>query len=139
MKCHNPGPYLAGINKESCDAHGGTWCPSRPDCSPLRSCMQSLAEEAKAEGKFAFEQYLRRAPAIDDPHDQHQCGRARGYFGFDELFINDHQICEDVEQLKFARDFDFMDDFFKQGSDLEQAEDEDAPELVLVPPDRSKF
>ena len=49
--------------------------------------MQSLAEEAKAEGKFAFEQYLRRAPAIDDPHDQHQCGRARGYFGFDELFI----------------------------------------------------
>ena len=54
--------------------------------------------------------------------------------------MNDMQICEDIEQLKFSNDFDFLDEFFKQGSDVATTGgDGEAPELNLIPPDRSKF
>ena len=102
-----------------------------------------MAEEAKAEGRLAFEQYLLGAPNITDPTENDQCGKVRSYFGFDEFFVNDAQIMEDVEQLKFSRDFDFLDEFFKQGSSSNSNPGSDggnglAPPLVLTSPDRSK-
>ena len=54
-------------------------------------------------------------PSIDDPTDYDQCGRARAYFGFAENFINDDAVCEDVEQLKHVKDFDFLQELFGQG------------------------
>jgi len=94
-----------------------------------------MLEESKTENRPAFEQYLLGAPQLNNTSDQHQCGSVRNYFGFDELFINDKQICEDITQLKYSRDFDFLDEFFKQGHDDEEL-DVGAPELVMVPPDR---
>jgi len=43
-----------------------------------------------------------------------------------------------IEQLKFARDFDFLDELFKQGSDGEAQTAVRSPELKLDPPDRGK-
>lgn len=129
------------MNKDACDAQGGTWCPSKADCSLLQECVNEMATEADAEGRLAFEQYLLGAPNITDPTNRHQCGKVRGYFGFDEFFVNDVQICEDIEQLKFARDFDFLNEFFAKGSGGEEGSDSggSTPELALIPPDRSKL
>ncbi|CAB9521592.1 expressed unknown protein [Seminavis robusta] len=90
--CKTPGPFLAGVNKDACDAHGGTWCPSKSTCATLKDCIDSLIKEATKEERLAYEEYLRGAPTIEDPTDRHACGRTRGYFGFDENFINDQQI-----------------------------------------------
>ena len=96
--------------------------------------MNRMLTEAGAEKRRAFEKYLESAPNITDPTDRHQCGSTRGYFGFEENFINDAQICEDIEQLKYSRDFDFLDEFLAQGSETLKA---DVYSLELKPPDRS--
>jgi hypothetical protein len=44
-------------------------------------------------------------------------GRTREYFGFDANFVNDDQICGDLEQFQLVRDFSFLDEFFDQGSE----------------------
>ena len=137
IPCKNPGPFLAGINQQACSAQGGTWCPAKLDCSVLKNCIDAMADQANAEDRLAFEQYLREAPDITDTTDVHECGSLRNYLGFDEFFINDAQICEDVEQLKFSRDFDFLDEFFKQGSD--GWDSGDGSSLELTPPDRSEL
>jgi hypothetical protein len=41
---------------------------------------------------------------------------ARQYFGFDENFLDDKKICADIEQLRFTKEFSFLDEFFNQGS-----------------------
>jgi hypothetical protein len=90
------------------------------------------------ENQLAFANYLASSPTIGDAMNRNQCGKSREYFGFDELFINDEQICEDIEQLKYIKDFDFLNDFFKQGSDIVR-EPDNVPELELVAPDRGTF
>jgi hypothetical protein len=130
---------LAGISKDACDASGGTWCRSaESSCKDLKDCIEEKIKTANATDNFAFKEYLIQAPNITDPTDIHQCGRVRGYFGFDELFINDQQVCEDIEQLKDSRDFEFLNEFFKQGSDKAKGP-EVVPELTLTPPDRSTY
>lgn len=150
------GPYFAGLAKESCDAQGGTWCPAPANCTVLKDCVQSMIKAATIGGQIGFRSYLQGAPSITSPIDFDKCGSARQYFGFDELFVNDGQICEDISQFRYTNDFDFMDEFFGQGSDsgsndteatgtdLGPAGDpppedaELAPELLLKAPDRSK-
>ena len=85
--------------------------------------------------------YLETAPVIDDPTDYDQCGSTREFFGFDAGFINDQQICDDVEQLRFSRDFSFLETFTGQGTDvtleepnLESPEDIDPPVDGEPPP-----
>ncbi|CAB9523634.1 expressed unknown protein [Seminavis robusta] len=141
-KCKNPGPYLAGINAEACDANGGTWCPApKANCARLQTCIQKYIQDAESEGKPAFKTYLANAPKIEDPTKQKQCGKTRRYFGFDALFINDNQICEDIEQLKFTRNFDDLNEFFGSGSGVskQKSQQEDSsgiPMLTLQEPDR---
>ncbi|CAB9498733.1 expressed unknown protein [Seminavis robusta] len=137
--CGNPGPYLAGINKEACDAQGGTWCPTPVNCNVLKTCVADLISQAgaAADNTPAFLQYLDAAPKIADVTDLQQCGRARAYFGFDELFVNDAQICDDIKQLKYTVDFTFLDEFLKQGSPAPGTKS-GAPNLQLTPPDRTK-
>ncbi|CAB9517957.1 expressed unknown protein [Seminavis robusta] len=143
-KCKNPGPYLAGINAEACDANGGTWCPApKANCARLKKCIQKYIQDAEDEGKPAFKTYLESAPKIEDSTEQEQCGKARRYFGFDALFVNDNQICEDIEQLKFTRNFDDLNEFFGSGSSASKQDlpEEDSngnvPKLILKGPDRS--
>jgi hypothetical protein len=131
----NKGPYLAGINAGACAAQGGTWCPAPTNCADLQVCVQEHFEVANVtEGQEAFAWYLAKAPEIEDPTDFRQCGEARQYFGFDEYFIHDVQICADLGQLRFSKDFDFLNEFFGQG----EAVPEGGGILELVPPDRGK-
>jgi hypothetical protein len=46
-----------------------------------------------------FNEYLQASPSVTDPTSPAQCGELRRYYGFNPLFINDRQICEDVEQV----------------------------------------
>jgi hypothetical protein len=46
-----------------------------------------------------FNEYLKLAPTVTDATDPEQCGKLRGFFGFSALFVNDEQICEDIEQI----------------------------------------
>lgn len=130
--CQNPGPYLAGIDEAACSSQGGTFCALPPDCTILRDCVQDYITEAGESSVFGT--YLKAAPEIKNPNDLRDCGRAREYFGFEESFINDKQICEDVKQLQYTKDFEFLNDFFGNGpvSTL-------TPGGLLSPPDRSTF
>ena len=87
------------------------------DCSELTTCVDNLKADAVAENLPAFLAYLDDAPNVTDATSQEQCGRLRNYFGFDEFFINDDGICGDIEQLKLSSNFDFLEEFFNQGSD----------------------
>jgi hypothetical protein len=115
VKCENDGPYFSGMSVASCDAHGGTWCPGKTDCEDLKDCIDLYSQEAVDENQMAFASYLKSAPNITTYTSMDECGRAREYFGFNSFFSNDKQICEDIAQLRFTRDFAFLDSFFGQG------------------------
>jgi hypothetical protein len=36
--------------------------------------------------------------------------------------LDDNKICADIEQLRFTREFSFLDEFFNQGSSMASAE-----------------
>ena len=82
------------------------------DCSELKTCISDLINEADNPDTLAYKQYLESAPVITDPADFQQCGEVRNYFGFDEMFLNDYAVCEDVSQLRYSRSFEFLKDFF---------------------------
>lgn len=136
MTCSNPGPYFSGLSVESCDAYGGTWCPNPTDCSALQSCIADDKVWATAEQRAAFVQYLGDAPLITNPRDSDECGKTREYFGYDAFFLNDVQICDDIYQLRYSRDFSFLDDFFAQGSGNNNNNDimNDNVVVPIVPP-----
>ena len=141
MECKNFGPFFSGISSEACDAQGGTWCPAAVDCSALQSCIATEESWASENEYFAYLQYLEESPAIEDPSDSIQCGKTREYFGFDEYFVNDGQICDDIEQLRYTRDFAFMDEFFSQGTGDDSTGDQEppvVPALDLTAPVTSK-
>lgn len=68
-----------------------TTCPNKSDCQALETCIARLTTEAKTENNLAFEEYLKGAPTMTDTTDRTQCGRVRGYFGFDELLVHDRE------------------------------------------------
>ena len=114
------------------------------DCSVLQTCISEYFTEANAaDGNQAYAQYLSSAPSISDPTVFQQCGETRNYFGFDDTFLNDNAICEDVYQMRYSRSFDFLEDFFgDSGSSTAQTGSGDGTgelvPLVLTPIDRSK-
>ena len=71
--CKRVGPYFAGMSTETCDAHGGTWCPQPLSCQDLKTCLADMA--GSSDDYPAFKDYLILAPAIDDETDIKQCGR----------------------------------------------------------------
>jgi hypothetical protein len=78
--------------------------------------------------------YLRDAPEIKNATDPNQCSLTREYFGVHPLMVNDRQVCDDMEQLRFSRDFSFLDEFYGVGTktlpvDLSKLE---TPELALI-------
>ena len=107
----------------------------------MKKCVNDQKSAAKGSHPSFFE-YLDSAPKLEDPTDSKQCGKTREYFGFEETFVNDLQICEDIEQLKFERDFTFLDDFFNQGAALSDGDDAAppaVPALELTEPDHCKI
>ena len=59
---------------------------------------------------------MESAPEINNPYDYNQCGKTKEYFGFKASFVNEKEICNEIKQLKYTRDFDFLAEFFAQGS-----------------------
>lgn len=133
-KCKNYGPFFSGMATQSCDSYGGTWCPNKVDCSMLRDCIDKYKDESK-EQYPSFYDYLDSSPAIQNPKDFKQCGRSRQYFGYDEYFSNDAQVCESIGQLQQMNDLSFIDEFYGTGSDkedtMEVPDDVAEPEYVL--------
>ena len=108
--CTNYGPYFAGVDDAACRAQGGTFCRNPSDCSVLKTCIDTFVQQHAAQPLFV--EYLKSAPKIMDSSKYDQCGRTRNFFGFDEDFIHDQAICDDVEQLRFSKDFLFLEQFF---------------------------
>jgi hypothetical protein len=136
------------MSVEACEVHGGTFCPIT-DCTDLKDCVQNYYNNARSENRSAFATYLQGMPGGEyltpancdnatDPAkycdekwvDPDQCGAAREYFGFDASFVNDQSICTDINQFQNTRDFDFLEEFFKQGSASVVETDEGVPPLV---------
>ncbi|CAB9531623.1 expressed unknown protein (Partial), partial [Seminavis robusta] len=139
--CKHPGPFFGGLNEHACETQGGTWCPAPADCTELKQCVDDQIELAKANGKLAYEKYLEPA-IITDPLDFEECGRSRKYFGYDELYTHDEDICDNFQQLHNTKDFGFLDEFFDQGTPDSGGGggggDEEVPALVpLKEPDHS--
>jgi hypothetical protein len=104
----------------------------------LLDCINVQKAWAESENRPAFAVYLGDAPEIEDPTDPNQCSRTREYFGFHPLMVNDRQVCNDMEQLRFSRDFSFLDEFYGMGDQNSQEVLDvdlsklDTPELALI-------
>jgi len=127
--CNEEGPLFSGTSKESCDVLGGTWCPTQADCTTLQSCIEDMKARSLDNNQKALHAYLEGAPSITDASSTSQCGKAREYFGYDEYFINDDQICADAWQLRYSKDFSWMEDFFG-GADEDADENENGDSSI---------
>ena len=103
------------MSEAACHSQGGTYCPNAADCSVLKTCVATMKAEASSNNLPMFVDYLGASPSISDATDNDECGRARNYFGFDENFINDQAICDDIEQLKHSKSFKFLEDMYGSG------------------------
>ena len=78
-------------------------------------------EESKspASQNIGYLQYLNDAPKLTNPEDvtnAKQCGNLKEYLGYDRDLLDNEYICENVYQLRYTDDFDFLNEFFDQGS-----------------------
>jgi hypothetical protein len=112
MDCITEGPFFSGMSEETCHVYGGTFCPVS-DCTDLMNCVDGF----RLHENKAFALYVNASPIISNPTDPFECGRAREYFGFQDNFINDQQICDDIGQLALTRDFTILNEFFDQDGD----------------------
>lgn len=135
LECQNPGPYFGGMSAEACEAQGGTFCLNPTDCSALQTCIEEFKIRAAEKNSTAFLEYLQIAPNVTDFNDPNQCGETREYFGFATTFVNDRQICADIDQLSGSRDFEFLNEFFAQGEDAaaELPKEPETPDLEAPP------
>ena len=118
------------MSTEACNVFGGTWCQNPVDCTVLQDCIQEYIDLA-SEDQVAFKEYLESAPAISDPTDSIDCGMAREYFGYEDSYTNDADICENIEEFQYTDDFTILDNLFggsntktfeDPGDDLEEPE-----------------
>ena len=131
-QCTNYGPYFSGLSTEACDSYGGTWCPNPQNCTRLKACIEDYIERAETtqHKNAAFAAYLESAPTIDDVTNAEQCGRTREYFGYSALYVNDEDICGNIEQFSYSRDLKFIEEFFS-GTSAGNGPDDD----LSGPPD----
>ncbi|CAB9504115.1 expressed unknown protein [Seminavis robusta] len=115
MTCQERAPFFSGLSEESCSAVGGTWCPTTADCSVLKDCVDQEIERAEDNTMIAYKVYLEPG-VVENPNDFESCGRSREYFGYDPLYKNDDDVCENIKQLHNTKDFGFLDEFYAQGS-----------------------
>jgi hypothetical protein len=105
------------------------------DCSDLEVCVGLYSEYAKEENLIGYAQYLEDYPTITNTTNSKQCGDAREYFGYDPDFLNDAHICDDIFQLRYTEDFDFLNEFFNQGTNTNPTIcDGNAPSCLLTEP-----
>ena len=99
------------------------------------NCINAQKAWAESENRPAFAVYLGDAPEIKDATNPNQCSGARQYFGVHPLMVNDRQVCDDMEQLRFTRDFSFLDEFYGMGENSPDDVDLSklvTPELALI-------
>lgn len=98
--CKQEAPFFAGTSEKACQAYGGTFCPT-VNCTDLKTCIDDQKTWALDNSRPMFYEYLNQAPTIllENVTDPLICGKARAFFGYDESFVNDKQICADIEQV----------------------------------------
>lgn len=107
------------------------------NCTDLQKCVGDLTAEAISNDLPAFQSYLESSPVIEDSTNFDQCSQAREYFGFQGSYINDVNVCGEIEQLKYTNDFGFLDRFFGQGAEEDVPSLATADEFSLTPINRS--
>lgn len=117
MTCKQKAPFFNGLSEESCSAVGGSWCPTPADCSILKSCVNDEIASAGKAKKLAYKAYLEPGK-VTNHLDFESCGKSREYFGFDPLYKNDEDICDNIKQLHTTKDFSFLDEVYNQGAPL---------------------
>ncbi|CAB9511352.1 expressed unknown protein [Seminavis robusta] len=115
-KCKSKASGLAGFSQESCSAYSGKFCAYHRDCSTLKTCVAEEVKWATGKKKQAYLAYVSEAPELEDTGDADQCGQVRVYFGFEEDFPDDEEICEDVQFLREKTEFNNLDSFLGSGS-----------------------
>jgi len=115
--CGNDGPTLGGLDEGACNAYGGTFCRNPSSCDVLQACVEEYTQAAIDQELYSYQQFLEDSPEISDPTSFKECGNAREYFGYDKDFLDDERVCDDVWQMRMTDDFDFLDEFYNQGSD----------------------
>ncbi|CAB9520122.1 expressed unknown protein [Seminavis robusta] len=115
MTCNQRAPFFSGLSEESCSAAGGTWCPTATDCSVLKDCVDQEITGAENANKTSYKVYLEPG-IVENENDFESCGRSREYFGYDPLYKNDDDVCENIKQLHNTKDFGFLDEFYSQGT-----------------------
>jgi hypothetical protein len=83
---------------------------------------------------LALFDFLEAAPEVNDPDNSYQCGQLREYYGFDEDYPIDDDICADINFLKNSDDYRFINRYNK-GSPTQP---DDHPELT-APEKRKSF
>ena len=116
-QCVNDGPTLGGLDEGACNAYGGTFCRNPSSCDVLQECVEEYTQAAIDQELNSYQQFLEDSPEITDPTSFRECGNAREYFGYDKDFLDDERVCDDVWQMRMTEDFDFLDEFYNQGSD----------------------
>jgi hypothetical protein len=112
MTCQNKGPWFSNINEEACKVYDGVWCRNPRNCNVLNDCIKNLefSSPMGSENKTsAFELYVRASPKIRNIDNPTQCGKLREYFGFDFDYLEDQDICDELERLKSDPDFSDLD------------------------------
>ncbi|CAB9509313.1 expressed unknown protein [Seminavis robusta] len=110
--CTRKASFFAGISEEACSAQGGNWCPTPADCSTLKTCVHNEIVRARADDKTAYVSFL-EAGNVTNSRDPKVCGKVRQYFGYDPLFTNDQEICDNIKQLHNTQNFEFLDRKFQ--------------------------
>ncbi|CAB9522469.1 unknown protein [Seminavis robusta] len=108
-RCNNKAPLLAGLSQSACDPWSGKWCSYPRDCSSLIRCVQSEIDWAKQNNKNGYKKYLTTAPQVAKRDSLSECGSVREYFGFHKNYPNDHEICDDLKDLRTNHHFAHTD------------------------------
>jgi hypothetical protein len=83
---------------------------------------------------LALFDFLKAAPEVNNSTSSYECGQLREYYGFDEDYPIDDDICVDINFLKDSDDFRFINRYNKG-----HKEDPDKHPDLIVPDKRKSF
>ncbi|CAB9521743.1 expressed unknown protein [Seminavis robusta] len=133
-QCNNKAPGLAAFSEEACAVYSGTHCAYARDCTALKTCIDDEISWAESNSRSAYKGYLSDAPNITDTGDSDQCGEVREYFGYDSDYPDDDEICDDVQYLRYNKQFDNIDATFGSSSS-QSGVDDGGSQLDLTAPE----
>ncbi|CAB9507969.1 expressed unknown protein [Seminavis robusta] len=134
-QCIHKAPGISGFSEESCKVYSGTWCPRPTDCSRLTQCIADEEAWAKDNGRITFGSFMKDAPNVTDTTSVQQCGNVKRYLGYDQMYPDMDEICEDLSYLRYKEEFEELDEIL-QGHGIITDAPEEAALGTLKPPER---